>query len=133
MAPPVLEQDLNAAPLPDDPQEVLIHPLHPMALVNLDLNEAEISIQQPVQLEVMEEVVNENHPIIESQAQVVPDQQINFPPLEILEEDLMDDLEIQNLQNHENAQNMKWQQEGNVIINNIHLGMVRIEDSFFST
>jgi hypothetical protein len=51
--------------------------------------------------------------------------------LEILEEDLMDDLEIQNLQNQENAQNMEWRQEGNVIINNIHLGMVRIEDSFF--
>jgi hypothetical protein len=66
MAPPVLEQDLNAAPLPDDPQEVLIHPLHPMAQVTLDLNEAEISIHQPVQLEVMEEVVDENHPIIES-------------------------------------------------------------------
>ena len=34
MAPLVLEQDLNAAPLPDDPQVVLFHPLHSMTQDN---------------------------------------------------------------------------------------------------
>ena len=68
MVPLVLEQDLNAAPLPDDPQVVLFHPLHSMAQDNIDLNETEANIQHPVQLEVAEEVVEENHPIIESQA-----------------------------------------------------------------
>ena len=70
-----------------------------------------------------------NHPIIESQAQY---QQSNFLTSETSQEDPLDDLEIQILQNQKRAQDLDWQQEGNVIINNIHLGMVRIEDSFFS-
>lgn len=92
--------------------------------------DAEINIQQPVQPEALMEEVAEIQPVIEPPAQLVPGQQINYLPLEIPVDELMDDLELQNLQNQEDAQGMVGPNGGNIIINNIHLGMVRIEDNF---
>jgi hypothetical protein len=130
IAQPVLEQDLNEAPIPDDPQQMLIHPLHPMFQGNQHMVDAEINIQQPVQPEALMEEVAEIQPVIEPPAQLIPGQQINYLPLEIPVDELMDDLELQNLQNQEDAQGMVGPNGGNIIINNIHLGMIRIEDNF---
>lgn len=59
MALPVLEQDLNAPPLPDDPQEVLIHPLGQ----GMDQQEEHQHIPQPApkpELEIIEEALGQN-------------------------------------------------------------------------
>jgi hypothetical protein len=51
----------------------------------------------------------------------------DFVPLEIHEDDLMNDDEIQEM---ENDQNMDWQQDQAVQVDNIQLGMIRIIDRF---
>lgn len=126
-------QDLNALPEEEDPREVLIYPglqnniapnnwkliqapnQHQEQVIHID------QIAQPEHQDVPVEVVEENN------VQVAPVQMINeennFLPLEIQEEDLMNDEEIEEAANE---QLMDWQLNGQA---NIQIGMVRIIDN----
>lgn len=130
---PIMMQDLNALPEEEDPQEVLIYPglqnniapnnwemiqapnQHQEQVIHID------QLAQPEHQDVPVEVVEGNN------VQVAPVQMINeennFLPLEIQEEDLMNDEEIEEAANE---QLMDWQLNGQA---NIQIGMVRIIDN----
>lgn len=104
-----------------------------------NLGEAEIGIQQiplvEAQVDIMVEQVAKNQPNIVSQDQNMPQDQnirepVYFQHLEINDDELMNDDEMQN---QAEDQDMEWQQDDNVIVNNINVGMVRIEDCFYAS
>ena len=57
-------------------------------------------------------------------------QQENFLHLDLPEDALMNEQEMQEIQNKEDDIPMDWQGNGQVVVNDIHLGMVIIFSSF---
>jgi hypothetical protein len=130
MAPPILEQDLNVPSLPDDPQEVLIHPLGQ----GMDQQEEHQHIPQPAPKPKPEiiEVVNNINLQMDVQLPVLQALGQNFLHHEIPNDDLMDLEEVNPaLMNvdEENlpplAQDQLLEDEAHFFHNNIRLGMVR--------
>jgi len=130
--PPVLLQDLNDLPIIEDHQEVRIHPgvqanqvqnNWELGMADNSQMEQEIHLPQPVQPEPLEVMVEE---VAENAVEVAPihllNEENNFLPLEIQEDELMNDDEIQE---QFNEQNMDWQLD-HVQEDQIQLGMVRI-------
>jgi len=135
--PPVLLQDLNDLPIPEDPQEVLIHPgmqtnqvqnNWELGMANNAQMEQEIHLPQPAQPEPVEAMIEE---VAENAVDIAPihllNEDNNFLHLEIQEDELMNDDEIQE---QINEQNMDWQLN-HVQEDQIQLGMVRIYDRFY--
>jgi len=66
----------------------------------------------------------------ESLVPLLQGQQENFLHLDLPEDALMNEQEMQEIQNKEDDIPMDWQGNGHVVVNDIHLGMVRIFPSF---
>lgn len=119
----------------DDMQEVLFHPLIPEDPLANNVEDEVQNIIPPIQhLEEPEqngqqEEVAENQPD-ELAVPIQQGQQQNFLHLEIPEDELMNEQEMHEIQNEEEDAQMEWQGNGQVVVNNIHLGMVRIYPSF---
>lgn len=120
----------------EDPQEVLIHPgmndiqgQSNWEVVQNNLQQmVEIHLAQPIQPQPIVEEVEE---VAENVVEVAPihlNEENNFLPLEIQEDDLMNDDETQQM---EAELNMDWQQGQQAQPDNIHIGMVRIIDRFY--
>lgn len=104
--PPVLLQDLNDMPMIEDPLEVLIHPAAPNVNQNNwemepnDIHQGmqEVFIPQPAQPQPIEVEAE----VAENAVEIGPihllDEENNFLPLEIQEEDLMNEDEIQEME-----------------------------------
>jgi hypothetical protein len=132
MAPPVLEQDLNALPLLEDPQEVLIHPV--------GQNQAEEQlhfIPQPFvqpDPENLEGVADNINPLLDVQLPVLQVPGENFLHLEIPEEDLMNleegnqgvmEIDEPNPPHLPQGQDQNMEEEVPFFQNNLQIGMVR--------
>lgn len=120
LAPPVLLQDLNAPPVPEDPQEALFHPL------DQGQEQVEVPIQQLAQeqgLEILEEIVDNINPPMDVQLPVLQALGENFLHHEIHEDELLD-IEEGEMMEVDASQDQPFFQ------NNIQLGMVR---TFFTS
>lgn len=114
-----------------DSQEILIHP---MSQENPQANNVDEEVQNimPIIQEPKEQNQNDlqkevaKNQLQESLVPLLQGQQENFLHLDLPEDALMNEQEMHEIQNKEDDIPMDWQGNGHVVVNDIHLGMVRI-------